>query len=135
MQRQSLKRGLNKDWSQEMQRQSLKRSLNKDCEVAARLFLVENGSVLNLAVVWKNTSRLLSLSTAAFTCNCTKQAARTLRVLFVLPALSRRPWLWPATVLRRLISGLPAYSPTTSYYIYNYPSARISALISAQSLY
>ena len=72
MQRQSLKRGLNKDWSQEMQRQSLKRSLNKDCEVAARLFLVENGSVLNLAVVWKNTSRLLSLSTAAFTCNCTK---------------------------------------------------------------
>jgi hypothetical protein len=47
MQRQSLKRGLNKDWSQEMQRQSLKRGLNKDWEVAARLFQVENGSGLN----------------------------------------------------------------------------------------
>ena len=88
-----------------------------------------------LAVVCKNTSRLLSLPTAAFTCNCTKQAARTLWVLFALPALSRRPWLWPATVLHRLISGRPAYSPTTSYYIYNYPYAWIAALTSGQSIY
>ena len=47
MQRQSLKRGLNKDWSQKMQRQSLKRGLNKDWEVAARLFQVGNASGLN----------------------------------------------------------------------------------------
>jgi hypothetical protein len=47
MQRQSLKRGLNKDWRQKMQRQSLKRGLNKDWEVAARLFQVGNASGLN----------------------------------------------------------------------------------------
>ena len=55
---------------------------------------------------------------AAFPCNRTKQPARTLRASFALVALSRRPWLWPVTVRRRLNSGRPAYSPTTSYFIF-----------------
>ena len=52
---------------------------------------------------------------AAFPCNRAKQSVRTLRVLFALAALSRRPLLWPATVLCILNSGRPAYSPTTAH--------------------
>ena len=50
---------------------------------------------------------------AAFPYNRAKQSVRTLRVLFALAALSRRPLLWPATVLRILNSGRPKPGPTT----------------------
>ena len=75
-----------------------------------------NRHILKLKAGFNNYSSLYL--SAAFPCNRTKQPARTLRVSFALVALSRRPWLWPVTVRRRLNSGRPAYSPTTSYFIF-----------------
>ena len=75
-----------------------------------------NRHILKLKAGFNNYSSLYL--SAAFPCNRTKQPARTLRVSFALVALSRRPWLWPVTVRRRLNSGRPAYSSTTSYFIF-----------------
>ena len=69
-----------------------------------------NRHILKLKAGFNNYSSLYL--SAAFPCNRTKQPARTLRVSFALVALSRRPWLWPVTVRRRLNSGRPKPGPT-----------------------